>query len=346
MNATVASNTAPAGWGPWGFGVGLALASAALLLLGLFVGSQGLDAPGDLLATIVWEIRLPRSAGAWLVGALLGLAGAVAQGLFRNPLADPYLLGGAAGAAFGVTLALVLALVLAAPVASSAPGVLGWAAQIGLTSAAFVGAVVATALALALAGGLAHTPRLLLAGVVVGVVLGAASSGLLWHWPQLLAQMQSFLLGSTSLVGARACVVMAVVLVVCLAAAALAARALDVLALGEATAQSLGVPLAPLRLGLVAVIGLATGAAVAQAGLVAFVGLAAPHIVRSRLRVSHRALLPLSALVGGALLLLADLLARGLLAPTELPVGVLTALAGGGYLLWRLRRDPRSGARA
>jgi iron complex transport system permease protein len=127
-------------------------------------------------------------------------------------------------------------------------------------------------------------------------------------------------------------------LIVCLPLALLAARALDALQLGQAAAQSLGLPLGAIRLLLVAVISLATGAAVAQTGLIAFVGLAAPHLVRGLCRAQHRALIFLSALCGGVLLQASDLLARGLAAPRELPVGVLTAVLGGAYLLWLMRK--------
>jgi iron complex transport system permease protein len=317
--------------------------SVGLVVLGLGVGSTGWAWPwgpgqaGAVEASIVWQIRWPRSAGAWLVGALLGLAGAVAQGVFRNPLADPYLLGSAAGGALGVTLVLVVGV---ATGMAGGPFAGGWAAMLhdlSLTGAAFAGALAATALALSLARGVAHTPRLLLAGVVVGVVLSAITSALLWRWPQLLPPLQAFMLGSTSLLDGTGCLVLAAVLTLGLAVTLGAARGLDLLTLGEATAASLGLPLRRLRLALLAVMSLATGAAVAQAGLVAFVGLAAPHIVRSVIQVPHRWLLPLSALVGGVLLLVADVLARGLSAPAEWPVGLLTAVAGGGYLLWRLR---------
>jgi iron complex transport system permease protein len=131
---------------------------------------------------------------------------------------------------------------------------------------------------------------------------------------------------------------MGAVLVVCLCLAFLYARVLDALTLGESTAQSLGVPLRQARLALVGVLSLATGAAVAHIGLVAFVGLAAPHLVRSWVRSTHAWSLCLAALMGGALLALADVLARVLFAPQELPVGVLTAVLGGGYLLWRVYR--------
>jgi iron complex transport system permease protein len=130
----------------------------------------------------------------------------------------------------------------------------------------------------------------------------------------------------------------------CVLCAGLLGRVLDGLSLGEATAHSLGLPLAPLRLALVAVLALATGTAVAQTGLIAFVGLAAPHLVRSVIKTTHGRLMGLSSLVGGVLLTGADILARGLLAPQELPVGVLTAVLGGGYLLWLMRRNSRSTA--
>ena len=160
---------------------GLLLLSALLLAVGAGVGSTGYQSAWQALddATawqIVVDIRLPRSAGAWLAGALLGLAGAVAQGLFRNPLADPFLLGSASGASLGVALALVLG-------GASAPFA-GGLAGLGLTGAAFVGASVAVLLTLALARGVQHTLRLLLAGVVVGVVLGALASLLTLLAPQ------------------------------------------------------------------------------------------------------------------------------------------------------------------
>jgi iron complex transport system permease protein len=164
--------------------------------------------------------------------------------------------------------------------------------------------------------------------------------------PQVLQAMQGFMLGSTAFVSWSACATMAAVLVLCLVLAWVFARVLDALGLGEAPAQSLGVPLPLARLVLVGVIALATGAAVAQIGLVAFVGLAAPHVVRSLVRTTHAGVLWLSAGVGGVLLVLADTFARVWLAPQELPVGVLTAVLGGGYLLWRLYRVSGAGGRA
>lgn len=336
------------------------LGAVALTALGICVGSTGLEnllgplwnplldpEQTAMAQQIVWEIRLPRTVGAWAAGALLGLAGAVAQGLFRNPLADPYLLGSASGASLGVALAL-------AALGGNA-GMLGGASmmnggmvisvfsssiwvRLGLTGAAFAGAVLAVMLTLALSRGVGHTLRLLLAGVVVGVVLGAMTHMVLLFSPDSLQAMQAFMLGSTAFVGWTSTALMAGVWLVCVAVAWLLARVLDGLSLGDATAMSLGLPLAPMRAALVAVLALATGTAVAQTGLIAFVGLAAPHLVRSVVKTTHGHLMLLSSLVGGVLLMAADTLARGLLAPQELPVGVLTAVLGGGYLLWLMHR--------
>ncbi|MBA3593617.1 MAG: iron ABC transporter permease [Polaromonas sp.] len=319
---------------------GLLLATGLLLLLGVSVGSTGFESVRAMgrdaqALQIVWEIRLPRTVGAWLAGALLGLAGAVAQGLFRNPLADPYLLGSASGASLGVALAMALFGV--SPLATH------WVARIGLTGAAFVGAVLAVLLTLLLAKGVQHTLRLLLAGVIVGVVLGALSSLILLMTPDIMQAMQSFMLGSTAFVGWTACAVMAGALLASLLAAWMMSHVLDGLALGEATAQSLGLKLPQMRAALVAVLALATGTAVAQTGLVAFVGLAAPHLVRSVVKTTHGRLIVLATLMGAVLLMAADILARWLIAPQELPVGVLTAVLGGGYLLWLMHRSSARG---
>jgi len=331
-----------------------ALDCSAVVVLGLCIGSAGFEnTVGALLGPpnaeramaqqIVWDIRLPRTLGALAAGALLGLAGALAQGLFRNPLADPYLLGSASGASLGVALALASmgSVVSEASVAASVFSSSVWV-RLGLTGAAFAGAVLAVMLTLSLARGVQHTLRLLLAGVIVGVVLGAVTSLVLLFSPDSLQAMQSFLLGSTSFIGWTSCLLMAVVWLLCALAAWTLARVLDGLSLGEATAQSLGLPIGPLRAALVAVLALATGTAVAQTGLIAFVGLAAPHLVRAMARVPHRQLMWLSSAMGAVLLGGADLLARWLIAPQELPVGVLTAVLGGLYLLWLMHRGSGS----
>ena len=317
--------------------VGLALASVLLVVAGTCVGATGWEplwSSADTASAILWDIRLPRSLGAWLAGAMLGLAGAVAQGLFRNPLADPYLLGSATGASFGVA---VLLLVLGA----SPAGAGAWWTHVGLAGGGFAGALGAVLVTLVLARGVQETLRLLLAGVVVGMVFGALTSLVMLWSPDVLRAMQGFLLGTTGFIGWSGVGLLAGVLLVLAVAAVALSPGLDALALGEATARSLGVPLQALRIGLVAVMALATGAAVAQVGLVAFIGLVAPHLVRAAALPTHRWLLPLAALAGGALLLAADVGARWLLAPQELPVGLLTALLGGGYLLWLMHRRMR-----
>lgn len=318
----------------------LLLLTTALLLLGMGLGSAGWRSDVALWADpahhalawhIVMDIRLPRTLGAWAAGALLALAGAVAQGLFRNPLADPYLLGSASGASLGVVLAL--AFWGATPLATSV-----WV-QLGLTGAAFVGAVLAVLFTMLMAGGVQHSTRLLLSGIVVGMVLGACSQGVMAMVPEVMQAMQSFLLGNTAFLGGTALLWMLLLWLVCMLAAWCLSPVLDGLALGAATAHSLGLPVAPLRMALALVLALATGAAVAHTGLIGFVGLVAPHLVRALVRVNHARLIALASLMGGALLMAADLLARRLLAPQELPVGVVTALLGGGYLLWLMHRN-------
>ena len=322
-------------------GASLLLLGAALLMLGAGIGSTGFEsmlaARHDPVAwQIVSDIRLPRTLGAWLAGALLGFAGAVAQGLFRNPLADPYLLGSASGASLGVAAALWMF--------GASPASTQWVVRLGMTGAAFLGAVCAVMLTLLLARGVQQTLRLLLAGVIVGVVLGALKDLITIASADILQAIQGFMLGSTGLVGWSACAVMAGVGAVCLLFGWALAPVLDGLALGEATASSLGLPLGRMRAALVGLLALATGAAVAQTGLIAFVGLAAPHLVRSAVKTTHARLVLLSGAMGGLLLMAADLLARWLIAPQELPVGVLTAVIGGTYLLWLMhRRSARGG---
>ena len=310
----------------------LLLALGALLTLaGVAMGSTGwADLGDDSMSVILWDIRLPRSLGAWCAGALLGMAGAMSQGLFRNPLADPYLLGSASGA--GLAVAVALAFTGVSPQTSSL------LAHVGLTGVAFVGTLVGVGLTLVLARGVEQTLRLLLAGVVVGVVLNALT-GLATLWaPDILRAMQAFLLGNTGLLGWSSVTVMAASGAAALVIGLLASPALDALTLGESTAASLGVRMGLVRLLLIFAFALATGAAVAQTGIVAFVGLVAPHLVRTLCPTLHGRLLMLSAAAGGALLLSADVLARSLIRPQELPVGLVTALLGGVYLLVLMHR--------
>lgn len=321
---------------------GLALSTLTLLLAGLAAGSDGwsitalvhtLDS-GDG-ALIIGQIRAPRTLGAWLTGALLGVAGAIAQGLFRNPLADPYLLGSASGASLGVVLVLAAAAMAGHAMSLATAEAI---VRIGLVGAAFAGALLGVLLTLTLARGAQQTTRLLLAGVVVGVVLSAASDLVTTAAPDALRGKQAFLLGSTSFLGWSNCAVLAIGLGLTLPPSWRLARALDALTLGTDTALSLGLALPRVRLALVSALAFATGLAVSQSGLIAFVGLVAPHLVRRFAPAAQAFTMLASAAAGGTLLLMADVLARSLIAPQEVPVGVLTALLGGGYLIWLLHR--------
>ena len=318
--------------------VALLLPALTLLLLagGLAAGSDGWGWPqGEGADLVLWQIRAPRSLGAWLVGALLGLGGALAQGLFRNPLAEPFLLGAAPGA----TLAVVLVLAAGALAGHAiSPATAASITRMGLVAAAFAGALLGVALTLSMARGAAQPTTLLLAGVVVGFSLGALSDLVTLAAPEALRGKQAFLLGSTGLLGWPACALLALGLAVTLIAAWPMARALDAFSLGDDTAASLGLPIGRVRLLLVATLALATAVAVSQAGMVGFVGLVAPHLARRAVSARHSLLVPASAAFGGLLLLASDLAARTAIAPEELPVGVLTAVFGGAYLMLLLRR--------
>ncbi len=322
--------------------LGLCLTLALGLAAGLATGSGGFSLPalwadlqGPDAMLFIGHIRAPRTLGAALVGALLGVSGALSQGLFRNPLADPYLLGSAAGAGLGVVMVLA---------ASAAGGVtislatVAWIERIGLVGAAFVGALAGVSLTLMLARGAVHTLRLLLAGVVVGVMMGAVSDLVTVASPDALRGKQAFMLGSTSFLGWQGLALLAAGLVLLLMLVRRHARVLDALTLGEDSAASLGLNLARLRLLLVVLLSAGTALAVSQAGLVAFVGLVAPHLVRRAAPGAHAWLVLASAGMGAALLLVADVISRSLIAPQELPVGVVTAVLGGAYLVWLLKQ--------
>lgn len=290
--------------------------------------------PDQQSAVVLWQIRLPRTVGAWCVGALLGLCGGIAQGIFRNPLAEPYLLGTASGAALGVAINLIAI--------DSTIGELAWAGKLGLTGAACIGAAAATALTILLSRGVLQTTSLLLAGIVVASVLGAVTSLILLSRPEIFRAMQTFLLGSTAFLSWSSVGLLGTVLGICLVPALLLSRGLDALTLGEDTAASLGLSLPTLRLTLLGMMSLGTATTVGQVGIVMFVGLMAPHVVRETLSVNHRQLLIAAPVCGGALLQAADLLSRFIIRPAELPVGAVTACVGGAYLvllLWRRNRD-------
>jgi len=302
---------------------GLGLCALAAIVLALAVGSvpvdlaaiaRGLAGGTDTGAAIVRDLRLPRALAAFATGGLLAVAGAMMQVLLRNPLADPYVLGISGGAAAGALAAMLAGLTAAA------------------TPAAFGGALASTLIVfgLARAGG-ERTPwtatRLLLTGVVVAAGWGALIALMLSLAPDAQVKgMLFWLIGDLSAVSLAwpALVTLGVVLAVALPFA----RDLNVLARGEDTAAALGVAVPRVTLVLYALAALATAAAVTTAGSVGFVGLVVPHALRLVVGNDQRLLLPASALAGGALLALADTLARSVVAPTQLPVGVITALIG------------------
>jgi iron complex transport system permease protein len=319
---------------------GLLVLSLGGLVAGLAVGSSGWSLPwqADVSAqadgvSIVWSLRWPRSMGAWLVGVLLGLAGALAQGVFRNPLADPFLLGSASGSAAAVAVALVVGSVL---------GLDGAWMAVSTGMAAFLGAWLAVLLASAIAGGASRPMPLLVAGIAVGVLFGAVREALTLVRPDLLQAMQAYMLGSTSTIDSAGLWVLGSVLLVCAGATWRLVRPMDAMAIGDNTAQSLGVQVSRTRTLGIALMALATAAAVAYAGLVAFVGLAAPHIARRLGFVRNAMQLPVAALVGGVLLLWADVVSRAVSPPLEWPVGLVTSILGGVYLLVLIRRGPAS----
>ncbi len=298
----------------------LALLAPLAIALGVIAGAL----PDDqaLAAQILWELRAPRVASAFACGGLLALAGALMQTLFRNPLAEPYLLGVSGGA--GLLALLGMAAGLAWP----------W-----ISALAFAGSLLALGLAAALGGRLLardHTP-LLLAGVMLAAGFGALIALVLSVTPaEQLPGMLFFLMGDLAWTSQPAWLWAALLLAV--AASSSLARRLDVLQLSPLKAASLGVAVAPTRWMLFALSGACTALVVAQAGSIGFVGLMVPHALRRLGLAGHRALLPTAALAGGSLLVLADALARTVIAPRELPVGVLTALIGVPLMLWLLRR--------
>lgn len=293
---------------------------------------------GDVLgAEVFWHIRAPRLAMGLLAGAALGVSGAMVQGLFRNPLADPGLIGVQAGAALGAAAFIVLLPLAGWTVAGFHTG---WLGVSGTMLGAFAMALLTTAIVWRLARQHGHVAvtRLLLVGVAINALAGSAL-GLLTHFASdsQLRALTFWMLGSLAPSHwlAVACVLPAV-LGACVLAPRLAA-ALDALSLGEAQATLSGVNVASLQRRCVALAALAVAAITAVIGMVGFIGLLAPHLVRLLCGPSHRAVLPGSALLGASLVLLADTAARTALAPAEMPLGVLTGLIGAPTFLWLLR---------
>jgi iron complex transport system permease protein len=283
---------------------------------------------------IFFSIRLPRVVGAALVGAALASAGVLFQGLLRNPLADPYALGVSGGAALGGALGFLLSLSF---------GFFGFSP---VPILAFLGALGAMTLVYGLArsGGRASIVTLLLAGFAISSMMGYLVSFLLILNDRLqlnLPRVYGWLLGGVSVTQWSQLGLAAAMIGGAFLGGWLLRHSLDALSLGEETAQQLGVSVESDKRAIIVLGAVLTGAGVALGGLIGFVGLFAPHVTRVVLGPRHGLLLPASALVGAAFLVLADLLARALLPPTEIPVGILTACVGGPFFLWLLRRQRR-----
>ncbi len=283
--------------------------------------------------TILLQIRVPRVVLAGLVGMTLAVAGAVYQALFRNPLAEPYLIGVSSGASFGATLAIVFIWRL---------GGSGWN---GVSLAAFVGALLATAVIYSLArvGGRTPVTTLILAGVAVNALLSAATVFLMFSVQDAFRAMHvlGWLMGSLALADWEKVRVILPYVLGGLAVIVWHAHSLNVLQLDEEQAQSLGVAVERTKGILIVAVSLATAAAVSVSGTVGFVGLIIPHIARLIWGPDHRFLLPMSGILGAIGVILADSAARTLFVPRELPLGVVTAVAGAPFFLYLLRRQKR-----
>jgi len=315
--------------------VGLGLVATAAVVAAMASGSadvglwQALDAvrgiADDRVRTLVLDLRLNRALTAFGVGGLLAVAGVLMQVLLRNPLADPYILGTSGGAAVAALLGMML----------------GWGANV-IDVMAFVGAMAATLLVFSIAQGTGSwTPaRLLLTGVVLAAGFSAATTLLLALSPdQNLRGMLFWLMGDLSFVDSPARSIGLLVLVTL--AATLSARHLNVLARGDLQAAIVGLPVSLFRFLIFAVTSLATAISVTTVGVIGFIGLVVPHLIRLAVGSDHRIVVPASAIAGGALLVIADTLARTVMAPRQLPVGAITASLGVPLFLILMSRSRR-----
>jgi len=299
----------------------------------------------DQLTLVIAEIRLPRLVLGLLAGAGLALSGALMQGLFRNPLADPGLLGVSAGAALGAVAAIVFGGAWLARLGESAGELSATVAAWLLPGAAFGGALACLLVVhrLAAAGGKTDIATMLLAGIAVNAIAGAAI-GLLSYIASdaQLRDLVFWSLGSLQITDWRKLTVALAVVVPALILLPRFARALNANLLGEREAGHLGLDLERVKRQLIAGVALVVGVLVSITGIIGFVGLVVPHLLRLVIGPDHRILLPASALFGGALLVTADIVARSVIAPAEIPIGVITALLGGPFFLWLLVRFRRA----
>jgi iron complex transport system permease protein len=335
----------------WYWLLGALAVLAVAILIGTVIGAADLSPAGVLAAlvdrlpliivdsglspvqeSVLFQLRLPRVLLAALVGGALAVAGAGYQGVFRNPLADPYLLGAAAGAGLGATMVIAYAPSLTSGGIGVAP------------IAAFVGALCGVGMAYGLGASAARgggTATLLLAGVAVASFLTAVQTFVLQSRADSLQRVYSWILGQLGTASWRELALVLPYVLISSGVLLLHGRLLDVLAVGDDEAASLGLRAQRVRLIILVAASLATAAAVAVSGLIGFVGIVVPHIVRRLTAGSYRVVLPLSLLGGAAFLVLADVVARTAIAPAELPIGVVTAFVGAPFfatLLWLSRR--------
>ncbi|AVM63899.1 ABC transporter permease [Dietzia sp. oral taxon 368] len=325
---------------------GATLLFGAAMLLGTLIGPAGLTAGGVLLdlldrlpliavdsglterqQVILWEIRIPRVVLGAIVGAMLAIAGATYQGVFRNPLADPYLLGVSSGAGLGATLAIV------------AGGAMGSAM---VPPAAFAGGMIAVLATYTLGrsvGGGRSEVVIILAGVAVAAFASAIQTFFMQRHDDTLRQVYSWMLGRLTTSGWADVRTVLPYVLISVAVIALFRRMLDVMAVGDVEAATLGIAPARVRLILISVATLGTAAVVSVSGLIGFVGIVIPHAVRMLIGPGHRLLLPTSLLAGATFLILADVVARTAMSPAELPIGVVTAAIGAPFFLVVLRRS-------
>lgn len=331
-------------WGWMWAALGVLIAS---VIGGATLGPAGLDAwqvvrelfgtpfvaePSTLTATeqaILWELRMPRIVLGGLVGAMLAVAGASYQGVFRNPLADPYLLGVAAGAGLGATIVI-------AYVENPSDRLLPFAAFAGATAAV----VVAYSVGRSIGGRSSLT--LILAGIAVASFFTAVQTFLQQRNAETIRQVYTWILGRLATSGWSEVLTLLPYVVVAGTVLLLHRRLLDVMAVGDAEADSLGISSDRVRAIVVIFATLGTAAAVAVSGLIAFVGIVVPHAIRIGVGPSHRSLIPLSMIFGAAFLILADLAARTVADPAELPIGVITAFIGAPFFVFILRTSRRS----
>ena len=314
-----------------------AVVIAPAQVLGILAGELGIDlglAFDEVQRTVLLSIRMPRVCLGILAGAALAISGAALQGLFRNPLADPGLIGVSTGAALAAATTIVFGATMLAALPSFLSGYL-------LPINAFAGGLLTTLLVYHIASndGRTEVATMLLAGVAMNAI-AAAGIGLLVFMSddQQLRDLQFWLLGSLGGVTWDRLLPAAPLVVLPTLALLLAARQLDALLLGETEAMHLGHGVETLKRMIIVLAALAVGASVALTGVIGFVGLVVPHLVRLLIGPGHRTLLPASIMLGATLLLVADLVARTLVLPAELPIGILTSCIGGPFFIWLLTR--------